>query len=388
MMLYAPFEAAVCGVSGSGKTTLLTSLISDLTRHYRVGYLKHGAHRFAMDREGKDTWRARESGASAVFIEDADHFACLGSGTIDPVLASALWQDVDILLVEGNRRASIAKIAVIDPAGEILDEIERGDVTGLVAIALRRDLPAHVRTRALELAKRPGVSVAGRDAAVALDADDIPSIRDAILGFFEERGRAVPLYGLVLAGGASSRMQRDKASIAYHGEPQARYAYRLLAGVCERAFVSIRAERAAEPLFEGLAQIHDRFLEIGPMGGILSAMHAHPKAAWMVLGCDLPFVGADTLRDLAALRDRMKLATCYDSSEDRLPEPVCAIYEPAFRPRLLQFLAMGRDCPRKALINSRVRRVVLADPHALMNVNDPEEAERARILARSRSGER
>jgi molybdopterin-guanine dinucleotide biosynthesis protein A len=47
-----------------------------------------------------------------------------------------------------------------------------------------------------------------------------------------------PLYGLVLVGGKSRRMGRDKAALAYHGGvPQARRTAALRAEVCERVFL-------------------------------------------------------------------------------------------------------------------------------------------------------
>lgn len=172
-------------------------------------------------------------------------------------------------------------------------------------------------------------------------------------------------------------MKRDKGAIAYRGEPQVRYAYHLLEKFCDRVFVSNRSEQHEEPLFEGLNQIHDRFLDLGPMGGMLSAFHTHPEAAWLVLGCDLPFVNERTLRELVSERDSLMLATCYLSEHDGLPEPLCAVYEPRYRRRLHQFLGDGRDCPRKSLINSRAKRLRLADPSALENINSPVDFERA-----------
>ena len=82
---------------------------------------------------------------------------------------------------------------------------------------------------------------------------------------------APPIYGLLLSGGASRRMQRDKAQLAYAGEPQLLRAWRLLRAVTERAFVSVRSEQRDDPLRAGLPQIVDRYDAIGPAAGILSA---------------------------------------------------------------------------------------------------------------------
>ena len=48
-----------------------------------------------------------------------------------------------------------------------------------------------------------------------------------------------------------------------------------------------------------------------------------------MLACDLPFLADETLRHLIEHRDPSRLATAYRSSHDGLPEPLCAIWEPA-----------------------------------------------------------
>ena len=57
------------GASGSGKTTLITRVLPALREAgLRVAVLKHAHHGFDMDRPGKDTFRAREAGASQVLV--------------------------------------------------------------------------------------------------------------------------------------------------------------------------------------------------------------------------------------------------------------------------------------------------------------------------------
>lgn len=190
--------------------------------------------------------------------------------------------------------------------------------------------------------------------------------------------RNVPaVHGLVLGGGKSSRMGSDKAAIDYHGVPQVRYAVELLESVVDKVFVSVRPEQADDPVFQGLNLIPDRFIGFGPAGGILSALHAVPDAAWLVLGCDLPFVDRATLQDLVSARNPRRFATTYIAPESGLPEPMCTIFEPRFRARFHSLFAEDITCPRKALIRSRCRRIELSNPHALDNVNSPEQRDEA-----------
>jgi len=67
---------SIVGKSDSGKTTLIEKLIPELKhRGYRVGTIKHDAHRFEMDHEGKDTYRHFHAGADTVLISSAEKMA-------------------------------------------------------------------------------------------------------------------------------------------------------------------------------------------------------------------------------------------------------------------------------------------------------------------------
>jgi molybdenum cofactor guanylyltransferase len=188
---------------------------------------------------------------------------------------------------------------------------------------------------------------------------------------------ASPLYGLILAGGKSRRMQRDKALLAYHGQNQVQRSATLLEPVCKAVFLSLQPDRQPADYGVSLGPIHDRFGDCGPLGGILSAQDAHPHAAWLVLACDLPFLNSVTLLHLVARRDPARMATAYSSFHDNLPEPLCAIYEPSAQPVLKRFLDAGRLCPRKILIEAGLPLLTLPDPRALDNVNTAEEFQEA-----------
>jgi len=181
---------------------------------------------------------------------------------------------------------------------------------------------------------------------------------------------AATLFGLVLAGGRSTRMQRDKAAIEYRpGETQLDAAMKLLAPRVARAFVSVRADQRNESARAAWPQIVDRGDVEGPIAGITAALAEHPDVAWLVLACDLPYLDARTLDTLIAARDTSGDATAFKSSHDGLPEPLCAIYEPRARDSIATYVATGRNCPRKFLINARTRLLEQPDPRSLDNVN-------------------
>jgi molybdenum cofactor guanylyltransferase len=186
-----------------------------------------------------------------------------------------------------------------------------------------------------------------------------------------------PVYGLVLTGGLSTRMRRDKATLTYHGRTQLEWAMDLLAGHVERAFVSVRAGQN-DPVRARFEQIVDTRDGLGPLAGILAAQARYPQAAWLVFACDLPFLDEATLEYLLAARDPARQATAFRATHPNpkhngLPEPLCALYEPSSREPILAHVAAGKDCPRKFLINADTKLIDQPNPRALDNVNTPEE---------------
>ncbi|HEY3730566.1 MAG TPA: NTP transferase domain-containing protein [Steroidobacteraceae bacterium] len=184
---------------------------------------------------------------------------------------------------------------------------------------------------------------------------------------------APSLYGLVLTGGQSRRMQRDKAALPYGGKSQLGRAMDLLAPQVERAFVSVRSDQVHEPSRSAFDTIADLKSDLGPIAGIHAALHAHPDRAWLVLACDLPFLDPATLRHLIAHRDSARIATAYRSNFDGLPEPLCAIFEPRSLPIIDESIGQAQHCPRSLLSRSDVALLDLPNARALDNINTGEE---------------
>jgi molybdenum cofactor guanylyltransferase len=182
-----------------------------------------------------------------------------------------------------------------------------------------------------------------------------------------------PLHGLVLAGGRSTRMQRDKAGLDYGGKPQLVRAMEVISPLVTRAFVSVRAGQQQDPLRAAYETIADLQSDLGPLAGIQAALRAHPDHAWLVLACDLPFLDQATLRHLIAHRAPGRLASAYRSRFNGLPEPLCAIYEPASLASLEAWITQGERCPRGWLARNDVELLDLPAAQALDNVNTAEE---------------
>jgi molybdopterin-guanine dinucleotide biosynthesis protein A len=188
---------------------------------------------------------------------------------------------------------------------------------------------------------------------------------------------AAPVYGLILAGGASARMRRDKAVLPYKGKTQLDRAFELVSRHAAKTFVSVREGQLTEPTRAARPLIVDSVQGGGPIVGIRSALAAYPGVAWLVLACDLPFLSDRALDQLLAERDPGALATAFLSAHDGLPEPLCAIWEPSAASALAAYQSQGGLCPRKFMSTHSVRLLEPRDRGALDNVNTPEEYQQA-----------
>jgi len=358
-MLFHPFELAFSGWSGSGKTTLVTALIRILSERLSVGYYKHGCHRFDIDRKGKDSELATSAGAHTVMISDPEKTALI-AGPKEETLERQAFLDCDILLVEGLKELPLPKIIMVDAGQTILDYVADGSLTNIVAFVFP-DSPGS--------SPIPGIPVFNRN--------DAPAIADFIVGHLIQRAaEKVPLSAIVAAGGRSSRMGTDKALLRYHDSNQLVHTAELLKPFCSEVLISCRNDQAKQYAEFGIPILTDSYLDIGPLGGLLSAQKHNPDSAWIMLACDLPFLDGVTVQQLIDERNPFRFATALCSPESGRPEPMAACYEPKSRTRLLLRHAAAINSPASFLETSRITRLQAISAEATLNINTPEERDR------------
>lgn len=108
-----PVIISVTGWSGSGKTTWLEKLLPALSaRGLRVAVVKHDAHDFQIDREGKDTWRMAQAGAVVTGIVSGHKAALMEYRPVGLDRFLAGIGDVDLILLEGGSALDLPHILV------------------------------------------------------------------------------------------------------------------------------------------------------------------------------------------------------------------------------------------------------------------------------------
>ena len=189
-----------------------------------------------------------------------------------------------------------------------------------------------------------------------------------------------PVAGVVLAGGQSVRMGREKALIRLYGPEQpdmlAR-AYALLADMLPLCWVACRSGHA----YEGYPCLFDACEGKGPVSGVLEALRAargNGFSAVLALSCDLPFMDAPTLRGLLEARENAperSLATLYVNAQNSRPEALTAIYETDSLPLFEAALAQDSRRLNGVIPPERQHRLPYGPENArpFFNLNRPED---------------
>lgn len=350
------FLGAPCGVIQE----LARYLISNLSENFSLAYVdaEHPAERASEGEEENET----EDFGRLRMTDKQTHIRFENFHPLSTFDRRAIFSQEDLVIINGNHYQSSSQVLIIHPGKNMEKKLDRlKDVKLIILDDKIADIPEFLKP----------VLPAWREIPVLRlgDKQDILRWTRSWLG-----QRTAALHGLVLVGGESKRMRKDKGGLNYHGKSQREHVFDLLSSFCAETFISCNAQQARA--LDGKSPlIEDLFINLGPMGGILSAFRANPNGAWLVLACDLPYLSDKTLRYLMAHRNPSKIATAFVDPKGEFPEPLISIWEPKSYPLLLQYLSQGLSCPRKVLINADVELLRAPDNKELVNVNHPEEYE-------------
>ncbi|RMG24583.1 MAG: molybdopterin-guanine dinucleotide biosynthesis protein MobA [Bacteroidetes bacterium] len=361
---YARNEWAILGTPCGEIKQLAFRLTHLLSPRWRLAYLD-ADHRSAdaEKEEGQDPHAALTYGASMNVTDKINFWRFDFREAFNPYQVKALFNEVDVALINGNHFEGQRQIVVVDRRKPLEKKLHKLSNVDLIVLQQGEEaIPTYLQAH-LEGKEQPAVLHIQQTEAIA--------------EHLRQRIELPPVKGLVLAGGRSTRMKRDKGLIAYHGKAQREYAAELLRSLgLEEVFISCREDQQAE-LAGSFPTIADSFMGLGPFGGICSAFRQDPNAAWLVIACDLPFLSAQSLGYLLQHRNASRIATTFQSPANEFPEPLITLWEPRSYPVLLHFLSMGYSCPRKVLINSRIELLQAPKARELTNVNEPDEYEAA-----------
>jgi molybdopterin-guanine dinucleotide biosynthesis protein A len=338
---------------------LAGDIIKALSSNYKCAYADTSHHDDVNSLPGR-----LEKGAVLEYTDQVNYRQLNYRTAFNPFKFRETFAEADIVLVNGNHQQAKAQVVIICDSKK-----------------------ASLQKRVVQLTNVQMILLAeGAEDVFDFIKEAVPNWQDLplyrleetrkIIGFFENKmQQAKPiLNGLVLAGGKSERMGFDKGEVNLYGKEQRYHVADMLKPFCSEVFISCRQEQQ-KGIDKQYSSLADTFTGLGPFGAILSAFREKPDSAWLVVACDLPLLGEQTLQHLINNRNTATIATAYQSSFDDFPEPLITIWEPKSYPVLLSFLSQGYSCPRKVLINSDITLLNAPNPADLTNVNTPEELE-------------
>ena len=179
---------------------------------------------------------------------------------------------------------------------------------------------------------------------------------------------------VILAGGLSRRMGRDKAALPAGDGTLIEHIARRLAPVVAETIVAGASGRHHLP---GTTMVDDRYPGLGPLAGIHAGLLVARSPLVWVVGCDLPDVDPGLAALLCGLAGEVDAVVPRLGSE---PQGVCAVYDRGLAPRIERLLAAGERRLKMLLAASKVRYVTPdelrpVDPElrSFRNINTPAE---------------
>ncbi len=173
---------------------------------------------------------------------------------------------------------------------------------------------------------------------------------------------------IILAGGKSSRMGRDKGLAEFGGLPMVRYSINACKNITNNILISTRNQdytRFGYPL------IADNFAERGPVGGLEAALSTSRTELNIVCPCDMPGIHADILNMLLMESHGAKAVVAQDP--DGKVYPVLGVYSRSAISVIREQIRLGEYRMTRLLQRLDAKTVVVKAASQLVNFNFPED---------------
>ena len=197
------------------------------------------------------------------------------------------------------------------------------------------------------------------------------------------KARPPGVSGVVLAGGESRRLGRDKALERIRGQTLIERVIEGIAPLTAEVIVvaGSAAQAAALPPMPGVQVVSDRYPGCGSLGGIFTGLSASRDPWVLVVACDMPFLNPRLLRRLMAMRRDVDAVIPHLKGQ---PEPLHTLYSKTCLGPMERMLQAGQLKIAPLFEQVRVRYVHEAtidridpDHRSFFNINSPADLEEA-----------
>lgn len=187
----------------------------------------------------------------------------------------------------------------------------------------------------------------------------------------------------ILGGGSGSRIGRRKALVPLAGQPQIAHVAAVLRAAATRLAVVGDADAALA--LDAVDLTDPPGFPAGPLSGVCAALEwaADEGAEFvMVSPCDTPLLASDVMQQLGAVALSGAKIACAET-DDGL-QPLVSVWRSNIAPWLRSEMSGGHPSVRNVLANAGFERVKFNDADVFLNVNTPEDLQRAEAILRAR----
>ncbi len=177
------------------------------------------------------------------------------------------------------------------------------------------------------------------------------------------------MAAIIMAGGQSSRMGKDKSLLPVNGKPMIQHIYDQVKPFFQEIMISSNEPEKLD--FLNCKVIPDQIPGQGPLMGILSALEVSSFDLNFIAACDIPFVDMDFVNRMIACAEE------YDAvvpvSEPGRYEPLFAVYRKSFIPVIKKALSKGRRKISDILKEGKINYIKIKDSDIINNLNTIED---------------
>lgn len=181
--------------------------------------------------------------------------------------------------------------------------------------------------------------------------------------------------GIILAGGRSSRMGRDKTLLLYDNETLIERTVRKLRNFVDEIIVA--SNNTAKYNLPGIVEVPDSYPGMGPLGGMHAGLMAAQHRHSFLVSCDMPFFTEELARYLLERREGYDVVV--PEIRNQL-EPLCAVYSRNCINPIERCLQANVSQVYRFYSDVRVRKIVESDlclvgdlEKMFCNLNTPED---------------
>lgn len=191
----------------------------------------------------------------------------------------------------------------------------------------------------------------------------------------ESSENKVAMTGIVLTGGKSSRMGRNKAFLEFEGQPLIERSLQVLHSVFSEVIISTNTPELYYSYEEKTVQ--DIYVDQGPLGGLHACLKAAQYDYSFFVACDMPFLNVEVIRYLAQLVGRESVLV---PEVDGGLHPLHAFYhknclpiiEKKLEAKRLKLVDLFEDCSVRYVHEDELKKFPAIE-QVFRNINTPQE---------------